>query len=204
MQEAVSAGVGAMSAIIAMTPERVEAICQLVAQGEIVAPANFNAPGQIVIAGHAAAVARAAEMVTAEKGRAIPLKVSAPFHCALMAPAARALGAELDRVAVKPLRFPVVANFDAKPNRDAARVKDLLVNQVAAPVRWDESVREMAAHGVTHMLEIGPGKVLAGLVRRISKDMKVLNVGDVAAFDQIEAFMMDAQATDARRQPDAS
>jgi [acyl-carrier-protein] S-malonyltransferase len=200
MQDAVRAGVGAMSAIIGVTRDRVEAICQEAAEGEIVAPANFNGPGQVVIAGHAAAVARVAEVVTAEKGRAIPLKVSAPFHCALMAPAADVLGAELGRIAVTTLEFPVVANFDAKPNRDASRVKSLLVSQIAGPVRWEESVRAMSAHGVTHMLEIGPGKVLAGLVRRIAKDMKILSVGDMTAFGQIEAFVADAEATDAQRQ----
>jgi [acyl-carrier-protein] S-malonyltransferase len=200
MQEAVRAGIGAMSAIIGVTPERVEAICKEAAEGEVVAPANFNGPGQVVIAGHAAAVARAAERVMAENGRAIPLRVSAPFHCALMAPAADALGAELERIAVTPLRFPVVANFDAKPNGDASRVKGLLVSQIAGPVRWEESVRVMAAQGVTHVLEIGPGKVLAGLVRRIAKDMKILSVGDLTAFSKIAAFVADADAADAQRQ----
>ncbi len=200
MQDAVRAGVGAMSAIIGVTRDRVEAICHEAAEGEIVAPANFNGPGQVVIAGHAAAVARVAEVVTAEKGRAIPLKVSAPFHCALMAPAADVLGAELGRIAMTTLEFPVVANFDAQPNSDPSRVKSLLVSQIAGPVRWEESVRTMAARGVTHMLEIGPGKVLAGLVRRIAKDMKILSVGDMTALGQIEAFVADADATDAQRQ----
>jgi [acyl-carrier-protein] S-malonyltransferase len=194
MQEAVGRGVGAMSAIIGVAPERLEALCQEVAEDEIVAPANFNAPGQIVIAGHTRAVARVAERVAAEKGRAIPLKVSAPFHCALMRPASRALAARLANIEIHPLRLPVVANYDAAPNADATRVKELLVSQVAAPVRWEASVAFMAAHGVTHAIEIGPGKALAGMVRRIAKDMKMLNVADVDSLGQVEAFVAEGQA----------
>ncbi len=204
MQQAVPPGSGAMTAIMGVAPDRIEAICAEAAQGEVVAPANFNAPGQIVVAGHAGAVARVGAIVTAEKGRAIPLKVSAPFHCALMAPAARALEAKLDGVAVAAPLFPVVANFDAKPNSDASRTKGLLVNQVVGAVRWEESLRAMAASGVTHALEIGPGKVLAGLVRRIAKDVKVLSVGDAAALEQVESFLetaSGAKSPDAERQP---
>lgn len=190
MQQAVPPGTGAMSAIMGLTPERLEQICRDVASpGNVVSPANFNAPGQIVIAGSAEAVAKVGELVSAEKGRAIPLKVSAPFHCALMAPAARAVAAELERVTVKDPRFPIVANFDAAPNGDAARVKVLLVAQVDGPVRWEASVKRMVAAGVTHALEIGPGKVLAGLLKRIAKDVKVLSVGDVASLDQVAAFL---------------
>jgi [acyl-carrier-protein] S-malonyltransferase len=189
MQNAVPAGTGAMSAIMGLEPARVEALCLAAASGEVVSPANFNAPGQIVVAGHAAAVARVGELVAAEKGRAIPLKVSAPFHCALMAPAARVVAAELARITVRSPRFPVVANVDARPNSDAARVKELLVRQVDGPVRWEASVRAMAEEGVTQALEIGPGKVLAGLVKRIAKDLKVLSVGDVASLDQVAAFL---------------
>jgi [acyl-carrier-protein] S-malonyltransferase len=193
MQEAVPAGVGAMSAIIGVEPSRLEALCAQAAPGEVVSPANFNAPGQIVIAGHAPAVARVGELVAAEKGRAIPLKVSAPFHCALMAPAARVLETELERVAIRPLRFPIVANFDGRPNADHARVRPLLVRQVDGVVRWEESVRAMAAAGVRHALEIGPGKVLAGLVKRIAKDVSVLSVGDNASLDQVPGFLSGAR-----------
>jgi [acyl-carrier-protein] S-malonyltransferase len=196
MQDAVPAGTGAMSAILGLEPARVEELCREAvrapagAEGEqVCSPANLNAPGQVVVAGHAAAVARVGELVAAAKGRAIPLKVSAPFHCKLMAPAARALEVELARIAVRPPRFPVVANVDARPNSDAGRVTDLLVRQVDQPVRWEESVRVMVEAGVTHALEIGPGKVLAGLVKRIAKDVKVLSVGDAASLDAVEGFL---------------
>lgn len=192
MQEAVPPGTGAMSAIMGIEPARLEALCAQAAQGEVVSPANFNAPGQIVVAGHAGAVGRLSELVTAEKGRVIPLKVSAPFHCALMAPAARAVEAELARIAVKAPRFPVVANFDAQPNVDPTRTKQLLVRQVDGAVRWDETVRLMAAEGVTHALGIGPGKVLAGLAKRIAKEIRVLSVGDAASVAQVPAFLAEA------------
>jgi [acyl-carrier-protein] S-malonyltransferase len=189
MQEAVPAGTGAMAAIMGLEPALVESICRDAAQGEVVSPANFNAPGQIVIAGHAAAVARASELCSQAKGKAIPLKVSAPFHCALMAPAARILEAELEKVTVRAPRFPVVANVDAEPNSDPDRIKSLLVRQVDGPVRWEQVVRTMAEHGVTHVLEIGPGKVLAGLVRRIAKDLKVLSVGDTSTIAEVGPFL---------------
>jgi [acyl-carrier-protein] S-malonyltransferase len=191
MQEAVPPGTGAMSAIMGIDPERLEAMCAQAAQGEVVSPANFNAPGQIVVAGHAGAVARLAELVTAAKGRAIALKVSAPFHCALMAPAARVVEAELARTELRAPLFPVVANFDAQPNVDATRARDLLVRQVDGAVRWDDTVRLMAAEGVTHALEIGPGKVLAGLVKRIAKEIRVLSVGDAASIAQVSAFLAE-------------
>ncbi len=192
MQEAVPPGTGAMAAIMGIEPARLDALCAQAAQGEVLSAANFNAPGQIVVAGHAGAVGRLVEVVTAEKGRAIPLKVSAPFHCALMAPAARVVAAELAQTTVRTPRFPVVANFDARPNREASRTKELLVRQVDGAVRWDETVRLMAAEGVTHALEIGPGKVLAGLVKRIAKEIRVLSVGDVASVAQVSAFLAGA------------
>jgi [acyl-carrier-protein] S-malonyltransferase len=189
MQDAVPAGVGAMSAVMGLDPEKVEAICREAANGEIVSPANFNAPGQIVIAGQASAVARAGEIVSREKGKSIPLKVSAPFHCALMAPAAKVVGEKLEAVTVSPSRFPIVANFDAKPNTDPARTKELLVHQVDGAVRWEASVRAMQEAGVTKALEIGPGKVLAGLVKRIAKEIRVLSVCDAASLDQVASFL---------------
>src|ERR1700690_1270134 len=192
MQEAVAPGTGAMSAIMGVERERLEALCAAAALGEVVSPANFNAPGQIVIAGHAGAVARVSELVVAERGRAIALKVSAPFHCALMAPAARVVDSELARIPIAQPAFPIVANFDARPNAQAARVRDLLVRQVDGVVRWEESVRVMVAAGVTHALEIGPGKVLAGLAKRIAKDLKVLSVGDAASLDQVVWFLAGA------------
>jgi [acyl-carrier-protein] S-malonyltransferase len=190
MQESVPPGTGAMCAIMGVEVERLEALCAEAAEGgrEVVAPANFNAPGQIVISGHAGAVARVAERVTAEKGRAIMLNVSAPFHCALMERAARALEDRIAAVSLGALRFPVVANFDARPNTDASRVKELLLRQVDGAVRWDDSVRVMATAGVTRALEIGPGKVLGNLTKRIAKDLKVLSVGDVASLEQVADF----------------
>jgi len=194
MQDAVPPGTGAMSAIMGVDAPRLAELCGRAAQGDVLGPANFNAPGQIVVAGHASAVALLGELVTAEKGRAIPLKVSAPFHCALMAPAARVVGGELERVSIRDPRFPVVANFDANPNRSAARVRDLLVRQVDGAVRWEETVRWMVAAGVTHAIEIGPGKVLAGLVKRIAKELKVLSVGDLPGLEQVADFLDSAGA----------
>jgi len=170
-------------------PARIVAICAEAAEGQVCSPANFNAPGQIVIAGHAAAVERAGAIAAKEKGKAIPLKVSAPFHCALMAPAAKVVEEKLAAVLVKPSRFPVVANFDAAPNSDPERTKTLLVRQVDGTVRWEESVRFIHAQGVKRALEIGPGKVLAGLVRRAAKDLKVHSVESVAALDQVGSFL---------------
>jgi [acyl-carrier-protein] S-malonyltransferase len=190
MQDAVAPGVGAMAAVMMVEADKLDAICKEASQGDSrVAAANFNAPGQIVIAGHADAVARASERVAAEKGKAIPLKVSAPFHCSLMAPAARAVERELERVTLKAPAFPIVHNFDARPNTDPARIKELLVRQVDGAVRWEQAVRFMREAGVTHALEIGPGKVLAGLCKRIAKDMQVLSVSSVTALDQVRAFV---------------
>lgn len=192
MQDAVSPGTGAMSAIMGLDAESVATLCRQAAQGEIVAPANFNAPGQVVVAGHAGGVSRVGELVAAQKGRAIALKVSAPFHCALMAPAARFLETALASITVRDPRFPIVANFDARPNSDAERVRRLLVQQVDSPVRWEESVRAMTASGVTHAIEIGPGKVLAGLAKRITKDLNVLSVNDAASLAQVGPFTASA------------
>ncbi|MCM0082002.1 ACP S-malonyltransferase [Geomonas sp. Red32] len=181
MQEAVPVGVGGMAAILGVEPQLLQEICAEAAQGEIVSPANFNSPGQIVIAGHATAVNRAIEIAKGKGFRkAMPLPVSAPFHCALMKPAADRLAATLEQVAVSPLVTPVVTNVEAKPNSDAARVKPLLVEQVCSPVLWDASVQWMVANGVTGFVEIGPGKVLAGLVKRIAKEAATFNVQDVA------------------------
>ena len=189
MQDAVPPGTGAMAAVMGIEPAKLLEVCAAAAQDQVVSPANFNAPGQIVVAGHAAAVNRVVELVAAEKGKAILLKVSAPFHCALMAPAARVVDAKLGEVTIKAPAFPIVANVDAQANYGAARVRPLLVGQVDGAVRWDESVRLMASSGVDRALEIGPGKVLAGLVKRIAKDLRVLSVGDVASLDAVAAFL---------------
>ncbi len=181
MQDAVPVGVGTMAAIIGLDNQIVDQICQDVANDEIVAPANYNSPGQIVIAGHVSAVQRAMEL-SKERGakRALPLPVSAPFHCMLMKPAASQLETVLAGVDVGELTCPVVSNVDAIANREAGLVRDLLVRQVYSPVRWEESVVAMVDSGVERFVEIGPGKVLAGLIKRIAKGSDIQNIGTVA------------------------
>lgn len=199
MQTAVPQDQGSMAAIIGVDAARLEELCNQVSieLGEVVSCANYNAPGQIVIAGTQRAVTKASDLAR-ERGKAegartssIPLKVSAPFHCALMKPAAQAIARELETIAIKPLAFPVVANVDAKPNVEPSRVKELLVRQVDGAVRWEQAVRFMADAGVTHAIEIGPGKVLAGLGKRIAKDMKVASVGDVASLEALGAWLSE-------------
>ena len=182
MQEAVPVGVGAMAAILGLEGADLDAVCLEAAQGEVVAPANFNSPGQVVIAGHTGAVERAMELAKARGAkRALPLPVSAPFHCALMTPAGERLRNVLDSIAVGALAVPVVSNVEARPNQDAGRIRDLLVAQVSAPVRWDESVQAMNQLGVDRFVEVGPGKVLAGLVKRIVKGVAAQNIEDCAS-----------------------
>lgn len=176
MQQAVPAGTGAMAVILGLEMETVCALCADACQGEVVAPANYNGGGQIVIAGNKAAVARA--MVLAkERGakRALDLPVSAPFHCPLMQPAADGLRQVLAKVAVQPFSTGVVTNVEADVNLDANRVKDLLVEQAVRPVRWEESVAKIAALGCSRVLEIGPGKVLKGLIKRIAPGLECDN-----------------------------
>lgn len=178
MQEAVPEGAGAMAAIVGLPPEEVEAACREAAQGEVVSPANFNSPEQTVIAGTAAAVARASAACTARGAkRAIPLAVSAPFHCALMAPARERLRPLLETARFSDASVPVVTNVDARAETRGSALRDALARQVDAPVRWVASVRALAAEGVDRGIEIGPGNVLAGLVRRIDKAIKVDSYG---------------------------
>jgi len=185
MQEAVPAGTGAMAAVLGLDAEVVTRVCAEVAGNEVVSPANFNSPEQTVIAGHATAVERAGvKLREAGAKRVVPLAVSAPFHTALMEPAKARLAEVLARCTVSAPRMPVVTNVEAAPNADAARVVPLLVSQVSAPVRWVESVRALAAAGVTRVVELGPGRVLGGLVKRISKDIEVLNVEDPASLEK--------------------
>jgi [acyl-carrier-protein] S-malonyltransferase len=181
MQEATPAGSGAMAAIIGLDARAVEDTCREAAGGESCGPANFNGAGQVVIAGDKAAVERAMALAKAYGAKMVKaLAVSAPFHCALMKPAAERLAAELARVEVRPLRVPVVTNVEARENTDAARVKELLVAQVTAPVRWEESVQRLAAMGTTRLVELGPGKVLSGLVKRIAPSIQLANVEEPA------------------------
>lgn len=183
MQEAVPVGTGSMAAMLSIEKDVLEEICRDAAQGDVVSPANFNSPGQIVIAGSVTAVARAIE-IARERGfrKSMLLPVSAPFHCALMKPAAERLAPVLDAINYGEMSAPVVSNVEATANKDRGRVRDLLVRQVCAPVLWEQSVIEMAALGVTRCIEVGPGKVLSGLVKRISKDVMTANVEDLSTF----------------------
>ncbi len=168
MQEAVPVGVGAMAAIIGLDLNEVDGICREAAQGQVVAPANQNAPDQVAIAGHAEAVQRASELAVARGAkRAIPLPVSAPFHCVLMRPAQDRMEPLLEAVEFRDLRFPLVNNVDARPVRTAEEARAGLVRQISSMVRWTESVQRMVAEGVNEFVEVGAGKVLAGLIRRI-------------------------------------
>jgi [acyl-carrier-protein] S-malonyltransferase len=181
MQEAVPVGVGAMAAIMGLEGSELVEVCREAAQGEVVAPANFNGAGQVVIAGHTAAVNRAIELAKARGAkRGLLLPVSAPFHCSLMTPAGERLREVLAPIPVTSMRLPVVSNVEATPNQDAGRVKELLVTQVSAPVLWDESAQKMGALGVTRFVEIGPGKVLGNMIKRIVKGSETANVEDVA------------------------
>jgi [acyl-carrier-protein] S-malonyltransferase len=186
MQEAVPVGIGSMAAIMGLEGEALDEVCRQAAQGQVVAPANFNSPGQVVIAGHREAVERAMELARQHGAkRALPLPVSAPFHCALMVPAGERLRVVLQEVAVSPLTVPVVSNVEARPNAEAGRVRELLIAQVSAPVRWDESVATMASQGIERFVEIGPGKVLGGLIKRIVKGSVVQNIEDLASLKSL-------------------
>ncbi len=188
MQDAVPVGQGAMAAILGLDADKVSQACEEAAQGEVVSPANVNGAGQVVIAGAAAAVQRAAERARALGARrTIPLTVSAPFHCALMKPAEDRLAPELRALRVADPRIPVVANVDGEPKRDARAAVDALVRQVSSPVQWEAVVRRLASEGVTTYVEVGPGTVLSGLVRKIHKDANVLTFGAPADLAAIEA-----------------
>jgi [acyl-carrier-protein] S-malonyltransferase len=174
MQEATPVGVGAMAAVLGLDSALVWRACTEAAQGEVVSPANMNMPGQVVIAGTAAAVERASARAR-ELGarRVVPLQVSAPFHCALMRPAEERLAPELRAVAAKAPRVPVVANVDAEPKRTATEAVEALVAQVSRPVLWEQVVRRLASGGVRTYVEVGPGTVLSGLIRKIEREAEV-------------------------------
>ncbi|HEU5256953.1 MAG TPA: ACP S-malonyltransferase [Vicinamibacterales bacterium] len=179
MQEAVPVGAGSMAAILGLDADAVARACEDAAQGEVVSPANINGAGQVVIAGATAAVQRASERAKALGAkRVIPLAVSAPFHCALLKPAEERLEPELRMLGVQNPRMPVVANVDAEPKRDAASAIDALVRQVSAPVRWEQVVRRLASEGVTNYVEVGPGTVLSGLVKKIHREAVVSNFAE--------------------------
>jgi [acyl-carrier-protein] S-malonyltransferase len=175
-----------MAAIIGLASDVVAEVCREAAGAEVVSAANLNGGGQVVIAGHKDAVDRAAAAAKARGAKLVKLlAVSAPFHCALMQPAADRLASELARVEVKTPAVPVVSNVEAKPNQDAARVKDLLARQVTAPVRWEESVQCLAGLGVNAVVEVGAGNVLGALVRRIAPDIAVHAAGDPSSIEAL-------------------
>jgi len=192
MQDAVPVGEGAMAAVIKLERSEVERIC---AETEgVVEPVNYNSPGQIVVAGAAGAVEAAGAALKAAGGRVMPLPVSAPFHSSLMKPAEERLSADLDAIAFGNPALSVYVNVDAAPVTDAAAARDALVRQVSRPVRWDESVEGMIDDGVTLFVEVGPGRVLSGLVGRISKDVQKINVEGPEGFDRAREAIAGARA----------
>lgn len=179
MQEAVPEGAGAMAAILGLDDERVRAVCAAAAQGEVVAAVNFNSPGQVVVAGHVNAVERAVELAKQEGAkRAVHLPVSVPSHCELMKPAAERLLERLQQIEIRKPLVPVLHNVDVAAHDDAGAIRTALASQLHSPVRWVETIQAMAARGVSGLVECGPGKVLVGLNKRISKDMAALAIYD--------------------------
>ena len=195
MQEAVPVGVGAMAAILGLDLPSIEKACADSAQGQVVSPANINSPGQIVIAGHREAVERASVACKAAGAkRAVPLPVSAPFHCALMAPAQERLATDLAAMTFRDADAPLVNNVDARLVRRGDECRDGLVRQVSSPVRWIEVVETLVAQGVKTIVEVGPGTVLSGLVKKIAKDVRVLNVEDPASLETAAAALREGGA----------
>jgi [acyl-carrier-protein] S-malonyltransferase len=188
MQEAVAPGEGAMAAILNLAREGVEGACAEAARetSSVVSPANYNGGGQIVIAGSKAGVDRAVALCKERGAKAIPLKVSAPFHCALMQPAADRLASELARIELRAPSVPVVTNVEAAPSQDPARLKQLLVEQVTAPVRWEESVQRIVGLGAVRAIEVGAGNVLAGLCKRIAPELAVAGAGEPEAVQALK------------------
>ena len=195
MQEAVPVGVGAMAAVLGADLETIESVCAEVRRGsEVCGAANINSPGQIVIAGSAAAVERAMPLLK-ERGakRAIPLKVSAPFHCALMLPAQERLAADLEQIEFKDLSVPLVTNVDARLIHTGAEARDSLVRQVSQPVRWRETIELLSREGVETFVEVGPGKVLSGLVRQTAPPARSLNVENAASLEAARTALADSE-----------
>lgn len=186
MQNAVAAGVGAMAAVIGLDDDVIAEVCQQQAEDEVVTPVNYNSPGQVVIAGHKDAVARAAEALKAAGAkRVLPLPVSVPSHCELMKPAAEQLRAALKEVNFNTPQVPVVNNVDVSANTDAEAIKDALVRQLYYPVRWTETVEKLAEMGIEHAYEVGPGKVLTGLNKRITTQFSCSALNTVDALDAL-------------------
>jgi [acyl-carrier-protein] S-malonyltransferase len=188
MQEAVAVGEGSMLALLGAEQEKVQALCQEAAQDQVLAPANFNSPGQIVIAGHTEAVKRAAEIASRFNiRRTIPLAVSAPFHCALMKPAQNIMIPLLREQIFHALKYPLVTNVDATLIQTGEEARDALIRQIPNPVLWLQSVETLIKKGVDTFIEVGPGKVLTGLVKKISRDVQVYNVENVEDYEQLRA-----------------
>lgn len=189
MQAAVAEGVGGMAAILGLDDDVVRAVCAEAAQDEVLEAVNFNSPGQVVIAGHKAAVARGMELAKAKGAkRALPLPVSVPSHCSLMKPAAEKLAIYLQSVKINAPRVTVLHNADVKSHDSEAEIRDALVYQLHQPVRWVETIQALAAGGVTHIVECGPGKVLAGLNKRIVAELQSLALTDAAALEQAKSL----------------
>jgi [acyl-carrier-protein] S-malonyltransferase len=195
MQEAVPSGEGAMAAILGLSPTEVADICKKAAENEVVSPANLNSPEQTVISGSAAAVKRAVEIASQSGAkRAVILPVSAPFHCALMMPAQQRLEPDLRATQFSALKIPLISNVDAQAISTGEETRDALIRQVTAPVRWLDSVREMIESGVTVFVEVGPGKVLTGLLRQIDRSVRVFNVEDSATLNSTMEKLAQARA----------
>lgn len=185
MQEAVPIGVGAMAAILGLDTDTVIECCREGSAEGIVEPANFNCPGQIVVAGEVKAVEKVIELCKMKGAkRSMLLPVSAPFHCSLLKPAGDKLAAELGKIRLGDMKIPVIANVTAEMMTDAAMVKDLLIRQVSSPVRWEDSVNIMLKNGVDTFVEIGPGKTLCGFVKKINKDVRMFNIEDIESLDK--------------------
>ena len=195
MQEAVPAGEGAMAAILGLSPADVAEVCKKAAGNEVVSPANMNSPEQTVISGNAAAVKRAVEIASQSGAkRAVILAVSAPFHCALMKPAQERLEPDLRAAKFNALRFPLITNVDAEAITSGDEAREALIRQVTLPVRWLESVREMIDSGVNIFVEVGPGKVLSGLLRQIDRSVRCFNVEDAASLQSALDKIAQARA----------
>ena len=189
MQEAVPVGTGAMAAVLGGELAEIERVCQEASGDQVCSIANFNSPGQAVIAGNTEAVDRAIELLNGVAKRVIKLKVSAPFHCALMKPAQDRLAPDLERLSFNEPVMPIVTNVDARPASGPAELRDALVRQVSSPVRWVSSMQLLIDQGVSTFIEVGPGKVLSGLMRQTSRDVKTLNVEDAASLEATRAAL---------------
>lgn len=190
MQEAVPVGTGAMAALLGLSRDKVNELCRAAADGEVVSPANFNSPGQIVVAGSAAAVHRVVNAAAASGAkRAILLPVSAPFHCALMRPAQQRLAPELEATAFADLSVPLISNVRAEEIRTGPAARQGLIDQIPAPVLWEDCIRRMLALGVRNFVEVGPGRVLSGLLRQIDRSAPASNVEDIRSLDKTLAAL---------------